>query len=116
MDILQRIKRRLDLKDDKKVNGLLTELKKRPAGLPIVNKRIEDNREILNKIIWHQKKLKTIYGAFYVFLTKFAHPDPYFSFLGDVAIAKEGGQLIRLLSLCAKEIDREWFDLKRVFR
>lgn len=113
MGMPQKIKSRLNLKDDKKIDALLTELKNKQKGLPIVNKQIENNAQILEKIIWHQEKLKALYGAFYVLLTKLAHPDPYFSFIVDVSIAKEGDEIIQTLSLCAKEIDREWCDLKK---
>lgn len=113
--IPQKIKSRLNLKDDKKIDGLLTELKNKQKSLPIVNKKIENNAQILEKITWHQEKLMVLYGAFYVILTKLAHPDPYFLFTVDVSIAKEGSEIIRMLSLCAKEIDREWCDLQKEF-
>ncbi len=114
-DILQKIKNRLNLKDDKKIDGLLTEINNRQKSLPTVSKQIENNAQILNQITWHQAKLKDLYGAFYVMLTKLAHPDPYFTFLAYVSIEKEGDEIIRALSYCTKEIDREWCDLEKEF-
>jgi hypothetical protein len=109
----QTIKNRLNLKDHKKIDGLLTELNNRQKTLPTVNKQMEKNDQILKQIIWHQEKLKDLYGAFYVILTKLAHPDPYFTFLADVSIEKEPAELIRMLSSCAREIDIEWCDLEK---
>ncbi|MCX5818362.1 MAG: hypothetical protein NT047_00370 [Deltaproteobacteria bacterium] len=112
-DILQKIKDRLELKDAKKIDGLLTEVTNRQKSLPTVNKQIENNAEILKKDIWHKEILRTLYGAFYGRLSKLAHPDPYFTFWDENLIVTEGDEIIRMLSSCAKEIDREWCDLKK---
>jgi hypothetical protein len=111
-EIPQKIRKRLDLKDDEKVDSFITLLENRQNKLPQI-KSIESNTEILKDIIWHKDRLKKLYDTFYIRLTKLTHPDPYFTFMDANFLKSEGENFTQPFNICAGEIDREWCDLEK---
>ena len=110
-DLMQKFQKRLGLRDGE-IESLLTRHDELLKSLPSINKRVENNAQILEHAVWHKAKLAKLYGHFHGRLSKLSHPDPFFLFFPEALGNQIPEFLLPDFSLCASELDKEWRELE----
>jgi len=78
-DLMQKFQKRLGLRDDE-IESLLARHDELLKSLPSINKRVENNAQILEHDVWHKAKLAKLYGHFHGRLQSCRTQIRFFSF------------------------------------